>query len=62
MFLLNLVATVALARNLVGLLHSNSAEKSNKTVKPATVLQNSTEKLYQLQTYCLLSHSVTLHN
>ena len=43
MFLVNLVATVALARNLVGLLHSNSAEKSNKTVKPATVLQYSTE-------------------
>ena len=65
-FLVNLVATVALARNLVGLLHSNSAEKSNKTVKPATVLQYmlqySTERLYQLQTYCLLSNSVTLQN
>ena len=43
--LVNLVATVALARNLVGLLHSTIAEKSNETIKPATVFQNSTEKI-----------------
>ena len=43
---MNLVATVALARNLVGLLHSTIAdhEKSNETIKPVTVFQNSTEK------------------
>ena len=42
---MNLVVTVALARNLVGLLHSTIAEKSNKTIKSATVFQNSTNKI-----------------
>ena len=49
--LMNLVATVALARNLVGLLHSTIAEKSNETIKPATVFQNNTKKLQRPQNY-----------
>ena len=48
---MNLVATVALVRNFVGLLHSTIAERSNETIKPATVFQNSTEKLQKLQNY-----------
>ena len=39
-FYVNLVATVALTRNLAGLLHSTITEKSNKTIIPATVFQN----------------------
>ena len=49
--LVNLVSTVALARHLIGLLHSNITEKSNKTIKPATVFQNSTKKPQRLQNY-----------
>ena len=48
---MNLLATVALARNLVGLLHSTIGEKSNETIKPATVFQNSTKKLQRPQNY-----------
>ena len=57
---MNLEATVALARNLVVLLHSTIAEKSNETIKPATVFQNSTEKSYKgHKTMWLLLYSVT---
>ena len=58
MFLVNLMVTVALVRNLVGLLHSDSAEKSNKTIKLVVLFQNSIKKLQRLQNYV---HSVIFH-
>ena len=58
---MNLVATVALARNLVDLLHSTIAEKSNETIKPATVLQNSTEKITKVTKLCGFC-CIPLHN
>ena len=54
MLLMNLVATVALpGRNLVGLLHPTIAEKSNKTIKPDNVYQNSTEKITKATKLCV---------
>ena len=52
------MVTVELVRNLVGLLHSDGAEKSNKTVKLAVLFQNSLKKLQRLQNYM---HSVIFH-
>ena len=49
--LMNLVATVALAGKFVGLLHSTIAERSNETIKPATVFQIAPKKLQKLQNY-----------
>ena len=49
------MVTVALVRNLVGVLHSNSAEKSNETIKFAVLFQNSIKKIQRLQNYV---HSV----
>ena len=40
-----LVSIGALARHLIGLLHSTITEKSNETIKRVTVFQNSTKKL-----------------
>ena len=57
--LLNLVATMALKRNWVGLLHSTITEKSNETIKPAIVFQNSTKKLQRPQNYVFCLYSVT---
>ena len=57
--LMNLVATVALVRNLVGLLQSTIIENSNKTIKLATVFQNSTENYKGHKTMCVLLYSVT---
>ena len=57
-FLVNLMVTVELVRNLVGLLHSDGAEKSNKTVKFEVLFQNSLKKLQRLQNYM---HSVIFH-
>ena len=59
--LMNLVATVALARNFVGLLHSTIAERSNETIKPATVFQNSTEKITKATKLCGFC-CIPLHN
>lgn len=58
MFLVNLMA---LGRNLVGLLHSNSTEKSNKMIKTATMFQNRTKKLQKLQNYVssIVFHYIT---
>ena len=42
--LVNLVVTVALEKNLFGLLHSSSAEKSNETIK-SVLFQNNTNYL-----------------
>ena len=56
-----LVATVALARNFVGLLHSTVAERSNETIKPATVFQNSTEKITKATKLCVFC-CFPLHN
>ena len=50
---MNLVATVALARNLADLLHSIIAVKSNEKIKPATVFQNSTEKIIKATKLCI---------
>ena len=58
---MNLLATVALARNLVGLLHSTIGEKSNETIKPATVFQNSTEKITKATKLCRFC-CIPLHN
>ena len=56
--LVNLVATRALVRNLASLLHSTITKKSNKTIKPAIVFQNSMEKITN-KTMCLLLHFIT---
>ena len=58
---MNLVATVALARNFVGLLHSTIAEKSNETIKLAIVFQNSTEKITKATKLCVFC-CIPLHN
>ena len=59
-FLIDLVATVALARKFVGLLHSTIAERSNETIKPATLTKQlnlplcfkiAPKKLPKLQNY-----------
>ena len=60
-FLVNLVATVALAGNFVGLLHSTIAERSNETIKPAIVFQNSTEKITKATKLCVFC-CISLHN
>ena len=54
---MNLIVTVALVRNLVGLLHSDGAEKSNESIKLAVLFQNTRKikKLQRLQNYV---HSV----
>ena len=56
--LMNLVAT---GINLVGLLHSTIAEKSNETIKSTTVFQNSTKKLQRPQKYVasIVFHYIT---
>ena len=56
-----LVATVALARNFVGILHCTIAERSNETIKPATVFQNSTEKITKATKLCVFC-CIPLHN
>ena len=58
---MNLVATVALAGNFVGLLHCTIAERSNETIKPATVFQNSTEKITKATKLCVFC-CIPLHN
>ena len=61
MFLVNLMVTVALVRNLVGLLHSDSAEKSNETIKLVVLFQNRIKKItkaIELRTFCY----IPLHN
>ena len=59
--LMNLVATVALTRNFVGILHSTIAEKSNETIKPAVVFQNTTEKITKATKLCVFC-CIPLHN
>ena len=45
------MVTVALVRNLVGLLHSDGARKSNESTRLAVLFQNSIKKLQRLQNY-----------
>ena len=52
---MNLMVTVALVRNLVGLLNSDGAGKSNESTRLAVPFQNSIKKLQRLQNYV---HSV----
>ena len=58
MFLVNLMVTVVLVRNLVSLLHFDSAEKSNETLKLGILFQNSIKKLQRIQNYV---HFVIFH-
>ena len=59
--IVNLVATVALARNLVDLLHSNSAEKSKKQLILPLCFKIASKKLHKLQTYTVFC-CMSLHN
>ena len=49
------MVTVALVRNLVGLLYSDGAEKSKESIKLVILFQNSIKKLQRLQNHV---HSV----
>ena len=52
MFLVNLMVTVALVK---GLLHSDSAKKSNETIKLAILFQNNIKKITkstELRAFC----------
>ena len=59
--LMNLVTTVASGRNFVGLIHFTTAEKSNETIKNATVFQNSTKKITKATKLCIFC-CIPLHN
>ena len=55
------MVTVALVRNLVGLLHSDSAGKSNESTRLAVLFQNSIKKITkatELRAFCY----IPLHN
>ena len=55
------MVTVALVRNLVGLLHSDGAGKSNELTRLAVLFQNSIKKITkatELRAFCY----IPLHN
>ena len=60
-FLVNLMVTVALVGNLVGLLHSDGAGKSNELTRLTVLFQNSIKKITkatELRAFCY----IPLHN
>ena len=59
--LVNLMVTVALVGNLVGLLHSDGAVKSSESTRLAVLFQNSIKKITkatELRAFCY----IPLHN
>ena len=58
---MNLIVTVALVGNLVGLLHSDGAGKSNESTRLAVLFQNSIKKITKATELCAFCY-IPLHN